>query len=457
MKRTYLNVLMAVLISFSLLAGAYRLGQAGSLAEPESPVSQAFTYQGQLDNNGSPFTGSCDFTFTMWNAATNGNPVGDSESKPGTPVTNGVFSVQLNESGQFTTGAFNGSQRWLDIAVKCGSDHNPTDLGRQLLDTAPYASYALKAGSVTNGVVTTGSYSDPSWITSLSASKLSGVLPIAKGGTGSGTKNFVDLSSAQAVAGAKTFSSAPSFSQASGAPFSVASSSLVDNLNADRLDGYHAASLQYLRRALPPQDNLLTTLDSAGVVGGYTSITIGSDGLPVISYYDVTNGDLKAAHCAEAACSSADTHTLDSPGDVGGYTSITIGSDGLPVISYYDATNGDLKAAHCADPACSSADLHTLDSAGDVGGYTSITIGSDGLPVISYEDATNGDLKVAHCADPACSSAALHTLDSAGYVGLYTSITIGSDGLPVISYFDNYDLKVAHCSNPLCVPYLKRR
>ena len=146
---------------------------------------------------------------------------------------------------------------------------------------------------------------------------------------------------------------------------------------------------------------------------------------------------------------------LDSAGDVG--TSITIGADGLPVISYYDATNLDLKVAHCSDLACSSAALKTLDSAGDVG--TSITIGADGLPVISYFDATNHDLKVAHCSDLTCSSAALKTLDSAGDVGYYTSITIGADGLPVTSYYDytNRDLKVARCANAFCMPYFRRR
>jgi hypothetical protein len=38
---------------------------------------------------------------------------------------------------------------------------------------------------------------------------VTGVLPIANGGTGSSTKNFVDLSSAQTIAGVKTFSSMP--------------------------------------------------------------------------------------------------------------------------------------------------------------------------------------------------------------------------------------------------------
>jgi hypothetical protein len=54
------------------------------------------------------------------------------------------------------------------------------------------------AGTATNGVVTTGSYADPSWITSLAGSKVSGnisgnaanvsgIVAIANGGTGAST------------------------------------------------------------------------------------------------------------------------------------------------------------------------------------------------------------------------------------------------------------------------------
>jgi hypothetical protein len=37
-------------------------------------------------------------------------------------------------------------------------------------------------------------------------------------------------------------------------------------------------------------------------LGQRPSIKIGSDGPPLISYYDLTNKNLKVVHCADAAC-----------------------------------------------------------------------------------------------------------------------------------------------------------
>jgi hypothetical protein len=48
----------------------------------------------------------------------------------------------------------------------------------------------------------------------------------------------------------------------------------------------------------------LTTLDGSGNVGQYSSVTIDTDGLGLISYYDATNGDLKVAHCSDLFCVS---------------------------------------------------------------------------------------------------------------------------------------------------------
>jgi hypothetical protein len=63
------------------------------------------------------------------------------------------------------------------------------------------------------------------------------------------------------------------------------------------------------------------------------------------------NGHLRLAHCANVACSSASTFTVDS-GNVGWETSITIGSDWLGLISYYDFTQGRLEIAHCGSTFC---------------------------------------------------------------------------------------------------------
>jgi len=194
-------------------------------------------------------------------------------------------------------------------------------------------------------------------------------------------------------------------------------------------------------------------LDNTAFVGAYSSITIGADGLALISYYDSTFGDLKVAHCSNVACSSATLATLDSTGNVGLYTSIAIGADGLGLISYQDSSNNNLKVAHCSDTTCSAATLATIDGNAGVGEYTSIAIGADGLGLISYRDNPGGDLKVAHCSNAACSSATLAALDGGSVnAGQYTSIAIGVDGLGLISYFDlgNQNLQVAHCSNVAC-------
>jgi hypothetical protein len=197
-----------------------------------------------------------------------------------------------------------------------------------------------------------------------------------------------------------------------------------------------------------------TTIASARPGG--TSATIGADGLGLISYWDAATGALKVAHCANVACSSAATYVIDTPASfvVGQNSSITIGADGLGLISYYDAANDDLKVAHCSNVACSSATTTTLDSVGDIGAASSITLGADGLGLISYDDRTNGDLKVAHCGDAVCSSAkaTIARVDSLGTVGATSSLAIGADGLALISYEDstNLALKVVHCGDAVC-------
>jgi hypothetical protein len=200
----------------------------------------------------------------------------------------------------------------------------------------------------------------------------------------------------------------------------------------------------------------ITSIDpNAAVFREGVSVTIGSDGLGLISYQ--SSNSLKVAHCSDLVCSSATATAIDS-GNVGGFSSITTGSDGLGLISYHDNEHGNLKVAHCLNVICSSATTDTIDS-GNVGGSTSLTIGSDGLGLISYEPPTTiGLLKVAHCSNTTCSSATTTTLDTGNLFGI--ALTTGVDGLPLISYFRVNapgGLRVVHCSNVFCIPYFRRR
>ena len=204
-----------------------------------------------------------------------------------------------------------------------------------------------------------------------------------------------------------------------------------------------AAALRALADAM--QSPLI--IDSTGNLGWYTSIAIGDNGNPVISYFDFTNEALKVAACTNAGCTGTPTiTTVDSDGNVGRYTSMAISDSGNPVISYFDFTNEALKVAACTTADCSGTPtVTTVDSDGDVGRELSIAIGDSGYPLISYYDATNTALKLAACTTADCSGTpTVTTVDSEGWVGLNPSIAIGDSGYPLISYYDvtNTALKV---------------
>ncbi|HQG75363.1 MAG TPA: hypothetical protein PK180_08715 [Kiritimatiellia bacterium] len=110
----------------------------------------AFTYQGILNDGGNPANGSYDLRLIVYDALTGGAQKGNAITTTATAVSNGLFTVTLDPGA----GVFDGSARWLEIAVRTNGDTAFTTLTpRQQLTPAPYALYAGTSSDVTAGSV----------------------------------------------------------------------------------------------------------------------------------------------------------------------------------------------------------------------------------------------------------------------------------------------------------------
>ncbi len=110
-----------------------------------TPVGTAFTYQGQLKQDGAPYAGLADVQFSLWNAAAAGGQVGSTLTRTNVDVINGLFQVDLD----FAASPFAGEARFLQIAVRipAGTGSYVTLTPRQALNPVPYALRAADAPS----------------------------------------------------------------------------------------------------------------------------------------------------------------------------------------------------------------------------------------------------------------------------------------------------------------------
>jgi hypothetical protein len=119
-------------------------------AGSETPLSGAFTYQGLLDVGGLAVTGICDFRFSLWNAPTDGDQIGATQAVDALAVDRGTFTATLDEAAAFGTSAFPGTERHLEIEVRCpaGSGAFSTLSPRQRLTAVPYARHSLSSAAI---------------------------------------------------------------------------------------------------------------------------------------------------------------------------------------------------------------------------------------------------------------------------------------------------------------------
>lgn len=154
------------------------IGAIGAAAQ-----TNEFTYQGKLTDAGAAANGQYDFTFRLFDAPEGGTRIGTDFFADNVPVSGGIFTLKLD----FGASSFSsGTARFLEISVRTGASTGAftTLTPRQQITSAPFSVKSLNATTADN---------------------VSGIVPIANGGTGSSTQNFVDLSTDQTVVGNKTF------------------------------------------------------------------------------------------------------------------------------------------------------------------------------------------------------------------------------------------------------------
>ena len=109
----------------------------------------AFSYQGRLNDGGSPATGIYDVRFTVCDALTSGSVVAGPITNAATGVTNGLFAMTLD----FSNGVFTGPARWLEIAARTNGAASFITLSpRQPVLPTPYAVMANSASNLLGNV-----------------------------------------------------------------------------------------------------------------------------------------------------------------------------------------------------------------------------------------------------------------------------------------------------------------
>jgi hypothetical protein len=180
------------------------------------------------------------------------------------------------------------------------------------------------------------------------------------------------------------------------------------------------------------------------------TITIGSDGFPLIAYRSVDN--IKVLHCNDRECgSSAPISVIDQ----GITVSAATAANGLPLIAYisrHAVRQNKLlaKVAHCQDAECQTYTTSVITNARSV----SVVFGSDSLGILSYVTDDNL-LGSAHCVDLDCTSATTSTSPIPG-PAISHALTMGGDGLSFVTAAVGggaLDHHTVHCTTVECTTF----
>jgi hypothetical protein len=126
--------------SLALIASLFLAGKLFA-----APATSAISYQGRLLSSGLPANGLYDLSFSLYDTSETGQKIGPSLTNSSLLVSNGLFNVLLD----FGIDAFNGDARWLEIAVRSGTNDFGILSPRQPMAPAPYALAVLNQAPLT--------------------------------------------------------------------------------------------------------------------------------------------------------------------------------------------------------------------------------------------------------------------------------------------------------------------
>ena len=412
----------------------------------------AFTYQGQLNDGGSPATGNFDLRFQIYDAVTNGNAIGFPLTNSAVAVNNGLFATTLD----FGAGIFTGTNYWLQIGVQTNGLTNAFTslIPRQPVLPVPYAIFANSASNLLgtlaatqlNGTLPSSAFAGYTNTVSLtnSANLFSGTFSGTFNGNGT---NLLNLNASQLTGGIvgdarlssnvpllngnQTFSGANNLTNGNnsfvGSFFGnglvgwIATNGASIQAEIDR--GYLLMNSQVVTVTLPLNANVGDIVRISGAGAGGWQIAQNSNQSILGNFSSFSNSSWALAGAAglnwNSIASSADGNRLAAVA-----AAVTSGSGGIFISTDSGATwtgsNGDSSSPWRS--IASSADGTRLVAANASGGIGGIYTNSGA----SWNKALSGGVNWSSVTSSADGSKLVAAINNSASGGIYTSANSGA-------------------------------